>query len=954
MVNVSGYASGKPTEYLVLVKRYLQQAKELVALSQPEGVIRVSGCDQAKPLLAILGYRLRTACGPDAVLQTADPDRAFLTIDSGFPLADLEEALRENKPFIVPFPSSQLPVLFTEKDWNTINSRPQTSELVDSLLFHQEVSSLYRAISRMDNETRAALYHSPGLSALVRYAHLLDFYGDHLAIRDGRVVVPGGLPAEAAWKELVGASPHSPGEFVLRLMTKDAGWPAAYFDALASISPDRQAYFTQPARLKSFYEALRGPDPRPGAAHGVFRPDPWLVLLAMNLPLEPSGAPHIPGDLEVWKAVLQSDKTSKLSRRWASRARHFTEPDQLIEALIGLSREPLSRNALQGYLSLSAIDRFRSTDQRLSVTNANSLTANFSRYGDQYSVFSEFSALSNDSIAEFLNVAEALDRISLPALRANAIGIFQANVGLWQILARQGEIPKENWNDSWHRMVSPFSRIVSSTQLFDAGLVSMGELWRAATDKPNLTQDEVVDLLAGPAQTTPEGRQVRSQLAARIQSVLNSQRLVSLDTLLALGEGFKEMSQGKATGDDLIPLAAELREFEMPREIFSRGERLEFQTKPSDTRHTTLQTRTNLTTTIKSGTPQELAAARGRLAPFLRDTLVGLNYAYYAPPGAQMLFHSAILVRSHDYTEALEQQGKQPWKTPDLVDSGSTAAGGTHLAGSLADLPYALSLVEQDFLVPEHVQSLIWQDLVPTLLTNAVVARWWGVSQNELHAAALCQRAGETLLTASAQNEELRHQVMHILSESMSPQRSEQLENMLRSGQARSEDAREAISPAESFFLTAEFSREFPDESDPLGEPGKELADLIRLHPDEVSWERLSRDFGVSHPALAHTYGRELTNTTLLPMFRDFSSRLLGESWESNNLYWARLADEAGMPSVMLNRMAPELTRHMVEKLFATTLEDWPALSRAMRETGEEFRQGKIASLPLPSAGSNR
>jgi hypothetical protein len=195
---------------------------------------------------------------------------------------------------------------------------------------------------------------------------------------------------------------------------------------------------------------------------------------------------------------------------------------------------------------------------------------------------------------------------------------------------------------------------------------------------------------------------------------------------------------------------------------------------------------------------------------------------------------------------------------------------------------------------------------------------------------------------------------MHILSESMSPQRSEQLENMLRSGQAQSEDARETITPAESFFLTAEFSREFPDESEPLGEPGKELAELIRLHPDEVSWERLSRDFGVSHPALAHTYGRELTNTTLLPMFRDFSSRLLGESWESNNLYWARLADEAGMPSVMLNRMAPELTRHMVQKLFATTLEDWPALSRAMRETGEEFRQGKIASLPLPDAGSNR
>jgi hypothetical protein len=952
MVNVRGYQDGKPTEFLLLVKRYLQQARELDELSRPEGVIHVSGCDEAKPLLTILGYRLRSSCGPDAVLQTDDPDRAFLTIDSGFPLADLEQALRENKPFTLPFPSSRLPVLFAAKDWNTLANGPHASEVVDALLFHPDLSSLYRAMSRMDNETRTALHHSPGLGTLLRYSKVLDFYGEHIAIRAGRVVVPGGPPAEAAWKELVGASPQSPGDFVVRLMTKDAGWMAAYFDALSSISASRQAYFSQPRRLTTFYEALRGPDAHPGAVHGVFRPDPWLVLLAATLPLEAGGTPHIPGDLDVWKEVLQRNASTKITRRWAGRAKQFTEPDQLIEALIAVSREPVNRTPLQAYLTLSAIDRFRSTDQRLSVKNVRSLAAKFSRYGDQYSVFAEFSVLNNDSIAEYLSVAEALDRISLPSLRSNAIGIFQANVGLWQILARQGEIPKENWNDSWHRVVSPFSRIVSSAQLFDAGQASMGELWRAATGKSGLTHDEVVDLLAGPAQSTPEGRQVRSELAAKIQSVLASQRLVSLDTLLALGDGLTEMSRGKALGDTLIPLAAELREFEMPRPLFSTGERLEFQTHPSDIRHTTLQTRTNLTAIIKSGAPQELAVARGRLAPFLRDTLVGLNYAYYAPPGAQMLFHNAILVRSHDYTEALAEHGKQPWKTPDVIDPGVTAAGGAHLAGSLADLPYVLSLVEQDFLVPEHVQSLIWQDLVPSLLTNAVIARWWGVSQNELHAAALYQRAGETLLTAAANDEELRQRVMSILSERMAPQRAERMENILRLGEA--EGIREAITPAESFFLTAEYLRKFPEQTDPLGAPGKELADLIRLHPDEVSWARLSMDFGVPHPALAHTYGRELMDSPMLPTFRDYSSRLLGESWESTNLYWARLADELGVPSVMLNRMAPELTRHMVEKLFATTLEDWPALSRAMRETGEEFRQGKIASLPPPSAGSHR
>ncbi len=100
------------------------------------------------------------------------------------------------------------------------------------------------------------------------------------------------------------------------------------------------------------------------------------------------------------------------------------------------------------------------------------------------------------------------------------------------------------------------------------------------------------------------------------------------------------------------------------------------------------------------------------------------------------------------------------------------------------------------------------------------------------------------------------------------------------------------------------------------------------------------------HPILTQSYARELLNVKPFPAFAGFSSRLLAESWDSSNLYWARLADEMGYSPVTLNRLVPELTRRMVAKIFATDLEDWPAMLRAMRETGEEFRQGKIAMLP--------
>jgi len=53
---------------------------------------------------------------------------------------------------------------------------------------------------------------------------------------------------------------------------------------------------------------------------------------------------------------------------------------------------------------------------------------------------------------------------------------------------------------------------------------------------------------------------------------------------------------------------------------------------------------------------------------------------------------------------------------------------------------------------------------------------------------------------------------------------------------------------------------------------------------------------------------------------------------------------------VLLNLLVPKLTHRMVEKIFASDFEDWPAILRAMRETGEEFRQGKIASSSTNAA----
>jgi len=75
-VFTDGYeGSTRPTEFLILLRRYVVQARELRALAASSGmVLRVSNCEDARPLLRILGYRARTNCGSlGTSLRTDDP-----------------------------------------------------------------------------------------------------------------------------------------------------------------------------------------------------------------------------------------------------------------------------------------------------------------------------------------------------------------------------------------------------------------------------------------------------------------------------------------------------------------------------------------------------------------------------------------------------------------------------------------------------------------------------------------------------------------------------------------------------------------------------------------------------------------------------------------------------------------------------------------------------------------
>jgi hypothetical protein len=942
-VALFGFDTGKEKEYLILVDRYVHQGRDIERLAV-DGQIRISGCSGAAELMTVLGYKFQGPCGQKhTALVTANAERAFLTIDSGFPLTALEEALQKNGSFTYSYPATRVPILFTENEWlaAAVSKRKTDTTLLDLLLHNQEADRLYAAMAKYDRETQLSLNESPGLRRLMAAAPIIDLYGSQIHIKSGRVIVPG--DNDVAWQDLLGESPQSPGPFVAKLLTRDHGWLAAYFDVLARLNHAQQEHLVEGNHLKRFYDVYKAPVASVEASKGTFPRNGDLFILLTSLKWKADGDFEIPGDIFAWDEILSQMAKKKEMRPWLRRSRDWNTTGSLLETLLASSNYQSDTGPVQVFLLLNAMNSLRPPEHRLSSETDKLVAHRFTQFHNWFAMFAEFPGLDDGAIASFVNAADRIDNISNPALRSNAMGAFQADIGLWRIFARQGQIPIDKQNSSWHEVVQPFAEVNSSVHLFEAARNSLQADVRAATGNRSLSQDQIIDLLAGPIHDDRDSQNVHHDLAERIRSVLDDQRLVSLDTLFGLYDGMTEMAHGSTTGSELLPLAESLREFEMPRAIFSGNERSNWSPVMYTSRHAELQVRTDLTKVLKSSaTPSRLEASRGQLTPFLRDTLVGLNYAYYEPPGSEVLHNNPLFVRSHDFSSISVQGTVDVWGAPRLVGIGATAGGGAYLLGSLADLPYALATTEEDFIVPKNIQALIWKQIVPDILVSATLPRWWNVSQNELHFASLYQRAGEELLGAAAHDGGLREEVISILADRMTPGQVERTADALR-GPEGTVTAIRQTPPADLFYLAAEFRKRYQDQASMAGGAWQELDELARKYPLEASVERLSVEFGVPHPGLMVNSSSALLNMKPISTFGGDAGRLFAESWDSNNLYWARLADEMGYSPVRLNLLVPELTRNMVANIFASNIDDWPALLRAMEQTGDEFRNGKIA-----------
>jgi hypothetical protein len=200
-------------------------------------------------------------------------------------------------------------------------------------------------------------------------------------------------------------------------------------------------------------------------------------------------------------------------------------------------------------------------------------------------------------------------------------------------------------------------------------------------------------------------------------------------------------------------------------------------------------------------------------------------------------------------------------------------------------------------------------------------------------------RYSRELVAEAGTDPAVRSQVVTSLAQWAAPVRVAQIQKLLSQGAVQ--EALNRITPSELFAMAGDLAPKRTTDDSFLRAEIRRLADAS---PQEISYGAISRAFGTPKPTLANSYEPELLNLRTFPTLMGYSSRIMAESWESNTLYWAALADELSLSPAQLNVRIPEWTRKLVEEIFASHLEDWPAVLRSLHQVGDEVRTQTRAS----------
>jgi hypothetical protein len=218
------------------------------------------------------------------------------------------------------------------------------------------------------------------------------------------------------------------------------------------------------------------------------------------------------------------------------------------------------------------------------------------------------------------------------------------------------------------------------------------------------------------------------------------------------------------------------------------------------------------------------------------------------------------------------------------------------------------------------------------MMLTAKTPRFWNVTSVQMHWVGINMRFAEGEIAEASLNPAHREPVFQAIDAAASPWRASLVKKAIEDGDVH--QAINLLTPSETYSIARNLGPSGSEENP----AGREIAAYKSANAEQVSNSEISRAWGTPKPTLSNSYRSELLNLRTFPTLMGYSSRIMAESWESNLLYWADVADRSGVKPAQLNVLVPEWTQKVVERIFASHLEDWPALLKSLRSVGEEVR----------------
>ncbi|MEO8658410.1 MAG: hypothetical protein ABI693_08060, partial [Bryobacteraceae bacterium] len=420
------YADKKALEvFSETMRKHFERVRALEALGKKDGdrtTVTLSLNDKTarrltEKVLAILGLRMKSTkegLRIDAVEKGEAAGRqetaAAIELDS----VALNEALAQKKPFMIEIRHTRAAVFPPEEEWRKVfyDKESLPGGFTEAMARDPRLAKTYVGLNSVDRATALALLKAAPLKTLATdYSDLLAIYAVCLAVKDGRVVVPGGAAANAAWERAAGASPAQPDAFLRALLKKDGGRLLAYYHALSEIDSPRQRFFTRtPARVEKFYQRFTQSLP-----NGAIRPprDDSFSEFLSETPVDDEGHVEFPGGPEVWLVAKGTSREGGLNRL-QKRMSKVTVPEEEDAILLRLASleytfHGVKRTELDNLVAVSRIEAHRA--EPMDAQSALILAQFTAQYRTLFPYLSSLRAMDFEGYRAFFALAAKLESI---------------------------------------------------------------------------------------------------------------------------------------------------------------------------------------------------------------------------------------------------------------------------------------------------------------------------------------------------------------------------------------------------------------------------------------------------------------------------------------------------------------------------------------------------------------